>query len=334
MAVIEEPQRDTASNPPDADALIEEARQRQRKRRFLAGTVVLVVAVASGIWAASSGGSATKPPSSSKNAGQLKSPGTPGSTGNGRANPLQLVGIWRVTATGERRTPIVSVSSLGLVLWASCGWISGEWNANQQGMFVGILDGGVPACLLGTRSNANLNPRWVTASAYRHNGRDELLLGANGLVLARLVPATVPPALAKTQLPEYVHPVVTPRLRKVLLRVNSPLPSGLEPAEGRQVVGRWIPANRHTGHWQRAPYLSFNTDGRWSGSDGCNGLGGRWSVGHDGTLIVVSTASTLVGCNNVDVGEWLSEATRAAFQGPTLVLVDAAGETTGRFRRG
>ena len=36
----------------EADALIEEARQRQRRRRLLVGSIVLVVALASGIWAA------------------------------------------------------------------------------------------------------------------------------------------------------------------------------------------------------------------------------------------------------------------------------------------
>jgi photosystem II stability/assembly factor-like uncharacterized protein len=60
-----------------ADALIEEARRRQRKRRLWVGLIVLTVAAASGIWVASHGGSAIKPPSTSKKPGHTKSPNTP-----------------------------------------------------------------------------------------------------------------------------------------------------------------------------------------------------------------------------------------------------------------
>jgi heat shock protein HslJ len=330
--IVLEP-RQTTTDLPDAEALIKEARQRQRKRRIFVGIVVLVVALASGIWIASAGG--TKAPSSSKKPGPVKSAGAAGLGSSRRANPLQLVGTWRVVATGEHPAPIVSVSGLGLLLWKSCGWLSGDWNANQQGLFVGILNGGVPACVLGTNSAADLNPRWLaTATAYRGSGSDELLLGPNGGVLARLVPTTVPKVLRKGVLPAYLHPVVTPELRKVLLQANRPLPTGLVPAVERQLIGHWFSANPTVGHWPQTPYLAFTPNGNWSGSDGCNGLGGRWSLGSSGTLVVVSSPSTLIGCNNVDVGAWLSQATRAALQGRTLVLVSAAGKVTGRLRRG
>lgn len=335
MIVIEEPQQlveDTAdADALDADALIKEARQRRRKRRFLVGVVVLIVAVASGLWAVSKGGSPSKPPSSKPL--QVNAASTAGSGDNRHANPLQLVGIWRVIAPGEHPVPIVSVSSLGLLVWTSCGSMSGFWNADPQGLFVGLLNGGPPSCF-GPRSTANLNPNWLAATSYGRTGPDELLLGTNGTVLARLVPTTVPKALAKGVLPAYLHPVVTAQLRHDLLRVNRPLPSGLVPALGRQIVGRWVPANPASAHRPQAPYLSFSPKGNWSGSDGCNGLGGRWSIGSGGILAVVSGGQTLVGCTNVNVGEWLSEATRAAFQGRTLVLVGAAGNVTGRLRRG
>ena len=37
--------------------------------------------------------------------------------------------------------------------------MSGTWNANQEGLFVGVLSGGPPACLLGKNSAADLNPK-------------------------------------------------------------------------------------------------------------------------------------------------------------------------------
>ena len=63
MKVLEPHQPETDEHL-DADALIEEARQRHRKRRLFIGIIVLIVAVGTGIWAASGGKSATKPPSS------------------------------------------------------------------------------------------------------------------------------------------------------------------------------------------------------------------------------------------------------------------------------
>ena len=78
----------------NAEALIEEARLRQRKRRLFVGTIVLVVAVASGVWVASNGGpgSVIKPASSSNKPGHAKSP----------------------TPTASRRTPTASVYFTGV----------------------------------------------------------------------------------------------------------------------------------------------------------------------------------------------------------------------------
>lgn len=73
MKVIEEPCR-AATDVPDAEALIKEARDRQRRRWLVIGIAVLMAAVASGIWTSSSRSSGTKPTSSSKGPGHAKSP--------------------------------------------------------------------------------------------------------------------------------------------------------------------------------------------------------------------------------------------------------------------
>ncbi len=64
MKVHQAPQLD-ASEYLDADALIEEARQRQRRRWLFVGIVVLIVAVGSGVWAAVSRGRTSKLPTPS-----------------------------------------------------------------------------------------------------------------------------------------------------------------------------------------------------------------------------------------------------------------------------
>jgi hypothetical protein len=72
-------QRPAPDGATDAEALIEEARQRQRKRRWFIGIIVLVV-VAAGVWAASGSGSATRPPATSKKPGHIKTPASTPST--------------------------------------------------------------------------------------------------------------------------------------------------------------------------------------------------------------------------------------------------------------
>jgi len=78
VRVIEEPRQITTELPEvqgrDAEALIKEARSRQRKRWLSIGLAALILAVTSGIWASSSRSSGTKPTSSSKGQGHAKSP--------------------------------------------------------------------------------------------------------------------------------------------------------------------------------------------------------------------------------------------------------------------
>ena len=95
MTLLDE-HRLTKNGRTEADALIEEARQRQRKRRWFIGIIVLVVAVASGVWVVSSGGSASKPPSTSKKPGHTKTPAsTPGSAKKAvTSGAVTAVGPW------------------------------------------------------------------------------------------------------------------------------------------------------------------------------------------------------------------------------------------------
>jgi hypothetical protein len=58
----------------DAEALIKEARQRQRKRRVLIGSIALIVAVAAGVWVATGGTSGTSPPQGASNGGSAINP--------------------------------------------------------------------------------------------------------------------------------------------------------------------------------------------------------------------------------------------------------------------
>ena len=73
----------------------------------------------------------------------------------------------------------------------------------------------------------------------------------------------------------------------------------------------------------------------WTGSDGCNGTGGRWVAGADGGFLAVGAGvHTLIACSGgADVGGQLAAARRVAVDGPDLVLLDVAGAVAGRFSR-
>lgn len=71
----------STSEHPDAEALIEEARQRQRKRRLFVIAAVLITAVASGAWVSSNGGSSTmRPVPSGKKPSHTRTPAAPSTT--------------------------------------------------------------------------------------------------------------------------------------------------------------------------------------------------------------------------------------------------------------
>ena len=126
-------------------------------------------------------------------------------------------------------------------------------------------------------------------------------------------------------------PVVTDELRREFAPA-APVPAALRPAQPAQLVGRWFPADGGSAA-PRQPFAELLADGRWSGSDGCNGQGGRWIAGAGGSLLAVAGPQTLIGCTGADVGGWLSNAPRAGFDGELLVLLNPAGKEVARLSR-
>lgn len=84
-------------------------------------------------------------------------------------------------------------------------------------------------------------------------------------------------------------------------------PAGVGPLERQELLGRWVPVVSRSDRWHEAPYVQFSQDGTWHGTDGCNGLSGRWSVDPDGGFEASSGPSTRIGCDNVNLGRWLAE---------------------------
>ncbi len=97
-------------------------------------------------------------------------------------------------------------------------------------------------------------------------------------------------------------------------------------------------ASPFTGTWTEAkaptagetPTLTLASDGKVSGTDGCNDLVGSWTA--TGTTATFSQlAQTLKACDGVDA--WLGAVVTATLDGSTLTIHSADGSAIGELER-
>jgi len=81
------------------------------------------------------------------------------------------------------------------------------------------------------------------------------------------------------------------------------------------------------------PVLVFKPDGTWTGSDGCNGLQGTYTIGQRGAFTATVGPQHLVGCENVPHTGVLHAAKRIAVSGDTLQLFGADGRQLASYAR-
>jgi hypothetical protein len=248
-------------------------------------------------------------------------------------DPVSLVGSWLVRGNAAVEDGTVLRISDDLSLWASCGYVMGGWRADHHGLFVGHIDGGDGGCM---PKQGDPTPAWLTTvSRYAPDGDGFLLQTADGTTVARLAPGGRPTP-GSNLLPSLADPpTVTDQLRAALAP-GVGLPSALTPATPAGLVGRWkaVAPTRSDGFVrQTPPGATLTAAGGYSATDGCNQTSGRWAASDAGSFVATGGASTLVGCDNIDVGGWLAQATDAGFTGTTLVLVDHAGHELGRLTR-
>jgi hypothetical protein len=243
------------------------------------------------------------------------------------SDPLGLIGSWTVTEADEEQGVVLRLAADGLRLFGACGSVNGDWRASTDGLFVGHTFGG------GCSRHPDMygTPAWLRqASGFRQDGDAQVLLDENGETVARLVPGARPtpgPNLA----PQEAAPPVVDKAARQSFAPASPLPANLRPAAERDLLGRWVPADGRPR--PEAPFAEFAGDHGWRGSDGCNGLYGRWASGPAGTLLATAGPQTLIGCDNAPVASWLAKTYRAGFDGDVLVLFDQVGNELGRLRR-
>jgi heat shock protein HslJ len=81
------------------------------------------------------------------------------------------------------------------------------------------------------------------------------------------------------------------------------------------------------------PVLVFKPDGTWTGSDGCNGLQGTYTIGQRGAFTATVGPQHLVGCENVPHTGVLHAAKRIAVTSDTLQFFGADGRQLATYAR-
>jgi hypothetical protein len=248
------------------------------------------------------------------------------------ADPIDLVNLWRVSeAEGTGPDSWLRLDGRELIAWTDCGVTDGAWRASGD-LFIAVVYGmfGAGTCLGGTGTpDASLD--WLlAATSFQKTDEGIDLLSRDGAVVARLSIDGNPPTSAD-YIDDFTHvPEVTDEVRALFPSIAA-LPGDATPVTATDLLGRWQPLE--VGGFD-PPFVEFEADGTWNGSDGCNGMAGRWLLGDDGHFLATGGPSTLIGCLNSPAPSWLSGTSLIGMVGDELTLYDASGTELGVLVRG
>ncbi len=118
-------------------------------------------------------------------------------------------------------------------------------------------------------------------------------------------------------------------------------PRGVDPAatDPAELIGTWrpiflkptTPSSPNITPPQN-PTIRFEKDGKWHGSDGCNGVGGTYEA-DPGKIRAEAGPSTMMWCNNVPHVEVLTASHYFRITGPTLTFYDANWTQLAQYTR-
>ncbi len=268
-------------------------------------------------------------------AGEPPLSAAPGEGEGADVSAVGLLDVWRVSgAEGEGENTWIKFAPNEFVLWHECAVVFGSFRASGS-LLIANPDAqhGWPEC---TMPEGPPMVPWltsVTGFAEAEGGYE--LLDADGEAVATLTVDGEPPETPGLDSAIREAPEVTAEV-EALFAPPPALPAGLQPVA--ELVGRWLPvvpqasgdeAERPT----TEPFVEFAGDGTWTGSDGCNGHGGRWAATQEGNLIATAGPSTLIFCEGAPVGTWMSAAALAGLSDEELVLLDNTGAEVGRLAR-
>jgi len=240
-------------------------------------------------------------------------------------NAVRLIGLWSVDAPGVDDGVVLRLDPNELLVFGTCGVLFGQWQANVRGDFLASTDSSSGSCTPDVTT-----PPWLAAATgFGFDGAAAMLVDETDTPTARLQPGAVPSVPPNLD-PSYADPSVVTDEDRRRFAADPSLPAGLTPAVTERLIGRWLPVGAPTS----TAFVSFADNRSWTGSDGCNGIGGRWLIGSAGALLATSGPQTLIGCLNIAIADWLFAAALAGFDGEIMVLVGADGNETGRLQAG
>jgi heat shock protein HslJ len=210
--------------------------------------------------------------------------------------------------------------------------LMGTWSATESGLVSTLINESSGDCseLLDAAGAFS-----VTVARYEVIDSGIELMDANGSVSATLTeadrsewPRAVEAEYVKAELGQEFGP------KAELVE----LPDGYVPPTAEDIVGgRWLPLDTEASdYWQdaRRPHAQFYLAGRWTGADGCNGLGGTWSLDSTtGEWLARTGGQTQIYCKNVNVDAMVAPAAAVGFDGVELVFFDDEGTEIGLFVR-
>ena len=252
------------------------------------------------------------------------------SLGIASIGPEAIVGSWKVSAEGEEAGTVLRIGE-NLTLWRMCGTLQGAWSANRMGGFVGYLGGGSQSCFT---KHIVIDPAWLTAAvAIRAINGGLELVNKSGNVTASLQPGASPTPGTDIIDSAAAPPMVTDTILKAFA-ASQPhgLPKGWSPASASELVANWVPL-KNSLKARVTPSLRFASDGSINGSDGCNGVGGRWSTTGAGYFLSVRGPSTLIGCDGVAIDSFFANASTVGIAGDRLQFFTSQGKALGVLRR-
>lgn len=239
-------------------------------------------------------------------------------------SPADLVGLWDVTAEGQRHGVVLGLLLDQLVVVLPEGQQYGDWRAHPTDPFIPDV-----SAWSTTLRGGRTAPQWLSdANSYR-TSPDSATLLRDGVVLATLT--RQPPDQSD---PRWSGDVAVTEEVRAQMNLDAALPESLEPVVPERLSGRWVPAGGVGRNAPRLPFLAFATDGRWTGSDGCNNSSGRWRIGAGGVLLSTHGAVTLAWRKDmVHTAGWLQASSLAGLDGDVLVMLDGAGTEVARLER-
>jgi heat shock protein HslJ len=92
----------------------------------------------------------------------------------------------------------------------------------------------------------------------------------------------------------------------------------LDPADYQDV--HWKPLLKYTDGKQTKSSLTFRDDGTWTGSDGCNGQTGDYSIAADGQLKADANPQTLIACPGAHINAALETSDHISVNADGLTL--------------